>query len=369
MDFLNGLKHAFVPHPGNGHHPHALRTGVVFSLLAAVAIVQFGAAIQILVLSRQTGFMASVLPGVLVDLTNKQRTAENLGALSQNEVLQAAAQAKANDMAAKSYFAHVSPDGVTPWYWIEAAGYSYSYAGENLAVNFSDSSDVVNAWMASPSHRANIEKPNYTDIGIATATGVYKGREAIFVVQMFGAPLVKPVAVAPIVTPQPPALDTAPVSIPAGSVQGAEVVKPAVKIKVAQADGLPLRNQDQVDPANDPVEFSDEPVSSAPVTSPAVNVSDVQTQVVNENANSVKNLAYESRSISKNAVELILGFFSVALFVALFFKFRVAHEQAIVNGVLGVAVAGLLFFMNAHYFPAQPDLPASDNGAAIALSQ
>ena len=60
---------------------------------------------------------------------------------------------KAQDMATLGYFAHVSPDGKTPWYWIEKVGYDYQYAGENLAINFSDSKDVTNAWMASPLHK------------------------------------------------------------------------------------------------------------------------------------------------------------------------------------------------------------------------
>ncbi len=62
--------------------------------------------------------------------------------LAVNPVLERAAQAKADDMAAKSYFSHNSPDGVTPWFWLNQAGYVFTYAGENLAANFSDSIDV-----------------------------------------------------------------------------------------------------------------------------------------------------------------------------------------------------------------------------------
>lgn len=114
-----------------------------------------------------------------------------------NDLLSAAAQLKANDMAAKGYFAHVSPDGKTPWYWIDKVGYSYDYAGENLAVNFIDSADVSNAWMASPTHRANILNPVFKEVGTATAVGTYKGRNAIFVVQLFGTPTGKVTAVKP----------------------------------------------------------------------------------------------------------------------------------------------------------------------------
>ena len=100
------------------------------------------------------------------------------------------AQLKADDMASKGYFSHTGPDGSAPWKWFQAAGYRYEYAGENLAVNFNESEDVVDAWLKSPTHRANIMKANFTEVGIGVATGTYKGKEATFVVQFFGKPAV-----------------------------------------------------------------------------------------------------------------------------------------------------------------------------------
>lgn len=108
--------------------------------------------------------------------------------LKTNPVLVAAAQAKANDMAAKGYFAHVSPEGLDPWHWFKEAGYSFDYAGENLAIDFSDSADVERAWMNSMAHRENILNSRFSEIGIATAEGLYQGHATIFVVQEFGAP-------------------------------------------------------------------------------------------------------------------------------------------------------------------------------------
>jgi len=80
--------------------------------------------------------LAAVLPGVLVMMTNNERTHESLHTLSENTQLKEAAQLKANDMASKGYFAHTSPEGKTPWYWLDLVGYPYIKAGENLAVNF-----------------------------------------------------------------------------------------------------------------------------------------------------------------------------------------------------------------------------------------
>ncbi len=132
--------------------------------------------------------LSAVYGSVLVALANDERSVNNAGKLTVNELLERAAQLKADDMALKGYFSHNTPDGKTPWYWFEQAGYKYEYAGENLAVNFTDSSEVHTAWTKSRGHFLNIINPRYTEIGIATSTGMYKGREAIFVVQMFGTP-------------------------------------------------------------------------------------------------------------------------------------------------------------------------------------
>lgn len=155
---------------------------------------------------QETGspYIAAVVAAVLTDLLNEDRASLALSPLRVNPKLVAAAQAKANDMAERGYFAHTSPDGKTSWYWFEAVGYEYAYAGENLAVDFSESGDVQRAWMRSPTHRANIANGNYTEIGIATARGSYKGHETVFAVQMFGRPSAQEVARA---VGAPPAMD------------------------------------------------------------------------------------------------------------------------------------------------------------------
>lgn len=151
-------------------------------------------------------YVAAVVSAVLVDLANDDRIELALPTLQVNPVLVAAAQAKANDMALKSYFSHTSPEGFDSWHWFKEAGYEYRYAGENLAVDFSDSGDVEKAWMRSPTHRDNIVSPKYTEIGIAVATGTYQGRPTVFAVQMFGMPkenLTAAQAVTPRVQPAP----------------------------------------------------------------------------------------------------------------------------------------------------------------------
>ncbi len=130
----------------------------------------------------------AVIVRVLGDLTNQERTSENLQALKVNLTLTKSAELKVKDMVDYGYFAHTSPEGRTPWYFLDEAGYKYQYAGENLAINFTNTEDVTAAWMKSPTHRANIEKSEYTEMGSAVATGTYLGREAVFVVQEYASP-------------------------------------------------------------------------------------------------------------------------------------------------------------------------------------
>lgn len=182
------LKKYFIPHKENDHKPHFLRKESLAFLFAALVVLEGAFLLGSFTVFKNGNFLAAVLPGTLVSLTNENRVAYNVGQLKENPLLVQAAKLKAADMAAKGYFAHTSPDGKTPWYWLDLAGYSYLYAGENLAVNFTDSKDVSDAWMRSPAHKENIVNGRYTEIGIATAQGMYKGQEVTFVVEFFGDP-------------------------------------------------------------------------------------------------------------------------------------------------------------------------------------
>ena len=196
MDFFRGLKNHFIPSHDNDYRPHLLRRAWLVVFLTAVLATEGFLVAQVFISNNQ---WAAVIQSELILLTNEERVQNNMQAVVENQLLDAAAQAKAADMAAKGYFAHTGPDGTPPWQWITSVGYAYQTAGENLAVRFNYSSDVVRAWMESPTHRANIVKEKYTEIGIGVAEGVYEGRKATYVVQFFATP--KAFAA----TPQPPA--------------------------------------------------------------------------------------------------------------------------------------------------------------------
>ena len=142
----------------------------------------------------------------------------------------------------QQYWAHVGPSGTQPWTFIKNAGYKYSVAGENLAKDFGDTGSMVEAWMASATHRANILHQRYVDTGIAVVNGKLQGVETTLVVQMFGAPAkvaavpsqAKSAAPAPKVAPAQ-TTNTAPVTTVEKST---EQTKPTTPVKLGQGATL-----------------------------------------------------------------------------------------------------------------------------------
>jgi hypothetical protein len=300
------FKKYFVPHSGNDHRPHLLRIQTLLILLSMLLLLEIIFFLQVVFLSRSTNFLALVLPDVLVDETNAARLEAKVGTLTVNPLLTEAARLKAEDMAANSYFAHVSPDGKSPWYWLGQAGYSFGAAGENLAVNFADSKDVLHAWLNSPGHRTNLLNQTFTEIGIATARGMYKSKEALFVVQFFG----KPKAVSVVIAPTP----------------------------------VPVFNPEPVSPQEMAIEITPSPetdVLSETVTVPTV-------------APAVPQSTFTERVVARprlfNAFVLIFlsTIVALALILKIFLHFRPEHSSLVVHGVVFLLLIASAFVVN-HY--------------------
>lgn len=126
----------------------------------------------------------------IIDLSNAARVNNGLPALNYNFQLAAAAQAKAEHMKTNQYFEHTAPDGTTGWYFIEQNGYSYSSAGENLAATNEGSAAVVNGWLNSPGHRANLLSSEYLEVGygIVYPDNFEKYTSIYFVVALYAVP-------------------------------------------------------------------------------------------------------------------------------------------------------------------------------------
>ena len=176
------MKKFFIPSKENRYRPFLLRKiALVVYTIILFLVNTFGGFLGI-----PEAMASSITPSNIILLTNQQRASAGLNKLSNNAKLAAAAQAKANNMFEEQYWDHYGPNGETPWMFISQAGYTYVYAGENLAKGFRTAEGVHEAWMASPTHKENIMSPNYKDIGVAVVQGTLLGKETILVVQMFG---------------------------------------------------------------------------------------------------------------------------------------------------------------------------------------
>jgi len=179
----------------NGSHELDSAQKLSLVLMSVLVLLTFvGTNMQALLWQSSDWLVSTVLPAVVVDLTNDERADLAAAPLQRNALLDQAAQQKAQHMAANEYFAHFAPDGTTPWSFFRSSGYVYAHAGENLAIHFTDSTEVVEAWMQSPAHRKNIVDTKYTEIGVGTAKGTFDGYDTVYVVQLFGTPAVQPVA-------------------------------------------------------------------------------------------------------------------------------------------------------------------------------
>ncbi|WP_031487104.1 sigma-70 family RNA polymerase sigma factor [Streptomyces bicolor] len=123
--------------------------------------------------------------GQVVALVNKERSAAGCGPLAEDALLNKAAQGHSEDMAARGFFDHTNPDGEDPGQRITEAGYRWSTYGENIAQGQQTPEAVMESWMNSPGHRANILNCSFKDIGV----GIHDGSGGPWWTQNFGAKL------------------------------------------------------------------------------------------------------------------------------------------------------------------------------------
>lgn len=136
-------------------------------------------------------FASEITPENIIKAVNQKRQENGVPPLVENSQLRTAARNKSIDMIVNNYFDHYAL-GKTPWMFIKSQNYDYQLAGENLAMGYTTSEGVVNAWMNSPSHRSNILNPEYQDIGVGVVKGVYtengETKETTFTTEMLAQP-------------------------------------------------------------------------------------------------------------------------------------------------------------------------------------
>ncbi len=340
------FKKYFIPHEGNEHKPHFLRHNSMMMFFALVILIEVGFITQIFFVFNKTDFLASVLPGVLTNLTNDERAQNDAPPLVESALLDQAAQLKANDMATLGYFAHTSPEGKTPWYWFDQVGYHFTEAGENLAVNFFESEDVANAWMNSPTHRANIVKKDYKEIGIGVASGMYQGRHTVFVAQLFGTP----VLAAPIKQNTPTPLPT-----PAATPKPTPAKpKPIAGTPTPRTIAVTPKPAVTVTPKVAPIRPTLTKVLGEQSTSGSSSIKSFVQRVLTSPGNSV---AYAYSGIVLVAI--------IALLLAFFIKSEIRHPAILMRGLAMVAIVFVLLFVNFKILDIHSKVPVAGLNASV----
>lgn len=256
--------------------------------------------------------------------TNAQRTGNSQLALGLNAELDQAAQAKANDMAARNYWSHDTPDGQTPWSFITAAGYSYQAAGENLAYGFSTAGDTLTGWMNSPEHRANILNANYQEVGfgIANSPNYQNSGPETIVVAMYAKPT------GAVVAATVPSTPAASAPIPTTTVSG--------RAAASTQAGAPA-------PAPQATNTAEQPVNTP---NAAKNVAKPVPEIAPQNISRVQLLTAGKAPWSMFAVSLIVS----AALLAFLLRHGFAWHKVLVRGerfvlshpLLDVAFVGLI---------------------------
>lgn len=185
---LSAFIHLFHPHHTNNHRPHLLHPQGIAVLVAIFLFTNSSLKLLAQVRGGVLGYASSITPQSVLDGINAKRLETGLPILGLSPQLNQAATMKASDMFTLNYWAHNNPNGREPWDFIKDAGYRYRYAGENLARDFGDTNSLVDAWMASPTHRDNIVNPRYQETGIAVVNGTLQGIETTLVINLFGTP-------------------------------------------------------------------------------------------------------------------------------------------------------------------------------------
>ncbi len=331
---LRKIKDFLIPHEGNEFKPHFFREymlGIVSIIVIFLAGASFSGSLYI----RNSGLTAAVLPAVLVDLTNNDRVSIGEPELNVSQELEYAAKLKAEDMSENQYFAHVSPTGVTPWYWMKKANYSFIYAGENLAIDFTESSDVSRAWMNSPKHKQNILDKRFTDIGIAAKEGILNGKPTVFVVQMFGKP----------------------VFVESNNIQINELDKSEIKIEsllasnnkeegVVKGEVIETPKVEIIENGNDLIVAKNLEVED----SSSIILNESNTTAKTNSPSLIQKEVYKTSLYVYYIYKFMLYAAILAMFIFVGVEYKKQHPKNIIYGIIVISLIFILFYINQAYF-------------------
>ena len=366
--FPQNLVDCFIPTKTNNYTPYALGRKELSAYSAILIVIKVVVSI-LFIFYPNLAYLSDVTPDKLISLTNQARQAQGLNTLVVNSKLTSAAQAKAQDMLKNDYFAHISPAGITPWKWIKDSGYNYIYAGENLAMDFVTAEAVHNAWMASPSHQANILSPNFKEIGVACVCGSLEENETCVVVQTFGSQTLqaaKPtLAISPEISPekevhtQPPIIDIANSYVTFDKEKKrldifTYVQEDAEKVSaLTGSDQIELNNNfglwagsiNLKDGSPPSVEIKAQDKAGNTILVPIPTQGKIQSAFIGPTKETGQNLNVKANQLSKKLYFAALILLACALVLNILVKIKIQHPSTIVSTLLLIGMAIFLILI------------------------
>ena len=369
---LRHLHNFFIPHTGNDHRPHALRPRALKWYVALLVGIKVIAVTLLFSAYPDFARLSGDLAAEVARMVNASREKASASPLILDPALTRAAELKAQDMLARAYFEHVSPDGTMPWEWINKNEYQFQAMGENLAMDFTTGESAHLALMQSDTHRTNILEKRYQNIGIGVASGNFAGRETNILVEFFAAPSTARAAAAASAVPPVSAKPALPVpaEAPSSAVASAPVPPPVevlpIRFETADAPAAPAAAAVMPAPAQTPA--ADTPVSfvvpaqdaqapSSP-SSASVTVAPLTLSFLNgEIRQQASALAFLSRMAmwSQRIFYAALVYLVLTLFINVFVKVRVQHMPLVMQTLAVILLVGGLAALDVHTVEALTD--------------
>jgi uncharacterized protein YkwD len=284
--------HFFIPSEHNDHKPHFVGHKALHFYSASLIAVKIFVVAFLFITFPSTAEFSTVTSNRIIELTNESRQQEGYSVLIRSSKLDASAMAKARHMIENNYFAHDCPnDGTTPWEFFKDADYNYTFAGENLAMNFSEAEEAMQAWLDSPSHRANVMNNNYSEIGVAVLIGEIDGHQTTLVVQHFGKTFFSP--------------GTNEFTKPSGE----EAPEVAGTTQVSTGEAIEVTFKD------------------------------------NENRSTVGKITFYGQKF----FQILLIFIGINLLLTIFIRIKVQHKPIILHCLFVILIAALMILLNLHF--------------------
>ncbi len=325
--FKQKIKNWFIPGTENDHKPHILRNKTLIVFAIGVLLIKL-AVFGLFLYFPNSAYFSVITTNRLIELTNQSRAQSNLPALKIDEKLSEAAYLKAQDILEQNYFAHTSPQGITPWYWFKQANYNYQYAGENLAIDFIDAESLYGALMNSPSHKQNILSTHYKEIGIAVITGEFNGKKTTIAVQHFGSQFEQP-SIAQIEPAQTKPTETSP---------------ELEKLKEKElASARETKEEPILTPKEEVIESEILAKTQEKIKEFEKFAKNIQTQ---EAPKILGTLVSKSEEITTNIYIYALLFVVLALILNIFIKLEVQRKSTIISAILIIGLIAILIIIS-----------------------